>query len=62
MVRIERTLRVTRDGGSCASCSSDYSGAPAKENRGKRVLAEVEPGLVEPVNLCPDCWEREVAP
>jgi hypothetical protein len=57
-MRIERVFGGTRDGGSCASCDSDYRGAPYTEDRGVRVLAEVEPGVVEPVNLCRSCFEE----
>ena len=48
-------LGPTRDGGSCAECDQFYRGAPYQDRRGRRILAEIEPGLVEPVNLCPDC-------
>lgn len=53
---IERTVGETRDGGSCAECGGEYRGAPYDESRGVRVLAEVEPGLTEPVNLCSECY------
>ena len=58
-MRIERVLGVTRDGGSCSQCGGDYTGAPYQTDRGRRVLAEIEPGLVEPVNICSDCFEEE---
>ena len=57
-MRIERTLGRTRDGGSCSNCSGDYTGAPYSWKRGRRVLAEIGPGLVEPVNLCEDCYDE----
>lgn len=47
----------TRDGGSCSICGSDYRGRPYQEQRGKRALVRLEPGLIEPVNLCSDCAE-----
>lgn len=52
---IDRVLGRTREGGSCARCDRDYTGAPYVADRGVRVLAEIEPGLVEPVNLCKSC-------
>lgn len=57
-IEIERELGLTRDGGSCSKCDSDYTGAPYRSERGRRVLAEIEEGLVEPVNLCPECFEE----
>lgn len=57
--RVERILGLTRDGGSCSRCGSDYRGAPYRSGRGRRLLAEIEPGLVEPVNLCVDCAPEE---
>jgi len=54
---IEKVIRRTRDGGSCAECNGDYVGWPLSP-RGYRVLARIEPGLVEPVNLCPSCYEK----
>ena len=54
-MRIEETIGLMLDGGSCAICGGDYRGAPYAERRGRRVLAEVEPGLVEPINVCPSC-------
>jgi hypothetical protein len=57
-VTIVEDLRPTRDGGSCSHCNRDYRGRPFDhDERGRRVLAEIEPGVVEPVNLCPECWE-----
>ena len=53
--RVERDLGPTRDGGSCSECDSDYRGAPYQEGRGRRVLMEISPGVVEPANLCADC-------
>ena len=58
MISIERDLGRTRDGGSCAECDSGYTGAPYQDRRGRRVLAEISPGVVEPVHLCPDCYEE----
>ena len=56
---IREVLGRTRDGGSCASCDADYRGLPyVDEGRGYRVVAEIEPGLEEPINLCPDCFEE----
>lgn len=52
---VERDLGPTRDGGSCAECDQGYRGAPYTKRRGRRVMAEIEPGVVEPMNLCPDC-------
>lgn len=59
MIRIERDLGRTRDGGSCSQCGGDYTGSPYSRDRGRRVLAEIEPGVVEPVNVCPDCFEEQ---
>lgn len=59
-ISIERTLGRTEDGGSCAECGGGYRGAPYVEGRGRRVLATVEPGLIEPVHLCPDCYDDAV--
>jgi hypothetical protein len=58
-VRIERVLGQVENGGSCARCGADYRGRPFTEQRGVRALAEAEPGVVEPFNLCPDCFEAE---
>jgi len=58
-IRIERVLGQVENGGSCALCGGDYRGRPYRENRGVRVLAEAEPGVVEPFNLCPSCREGE---
>jgi hypothetical protein len=58
-MRVERTLGRTRDGGSCAECDDGYCGAPYA-NRGYRVLASSEPGVVEPFNLCPECYESHM--
>lgn len=55
-LEVVETLGRTRDGGSCSECGEGYRGAPYSEGRGRRVLAEVEPGLTEPVNLCRDCY------
>lgn len=60
MMGVELTLRRTLDGGSCAECGDGYRGAPYDEGRGFRVMAEVEPGLVEPVNLCESCHREAV--
>lgn len=57
---IEQTVGRARDGGSCAECGGEYRGSPYDEGRGVRVLAEVEPGLTEPVNLCADCYRGAV--
>lgn len=57
-MRVEKVLGPTRDGGSCANCRAGYTGAPYQERRGRRVLGEVEPGVVEPVNLCSGCFEE----
>lgn len=51
-------IETTTFGGSCAQCNTDYRGQPYYGERGHRVLAEIEPGLVEPVNLCDGCFER----
>ena len=59
-LHVEQVLRRTRDGGSCAACGSDYRGAPYSEGRGVRVLGTVEPGVTEPLNLCPDCAPERV--
>lgn len=61
-MRIVEDLGRTRDGGSCALCSRDYQGAPFAGGRGRRVLAESEPGVVEPFNLCAGCFEAETEP
>ena len=53
---VERTLGRTRDGGSCAECNDDYCGAPYP-NRGYRVLASSERGVIEPFNVCKSCYE-----
>lgn len=58
-MRIEDTVGATRDGGSCANCGRDYQGAPYSERRGRRVLAEIEPGVVEPVNICQGCHDAQ---
>lgn len=57
-IRIEDDLGRTRDGGSCCVCGGDYQGAPYAENRGRRVLKETEPGVIEPANLCRSCFEE----
>jgi hypothetical protein len=57
MSGIERDLGRTRDGGSCSRCDSDYTGSPYSRDRGRRVIAEIEPGVVEPVNVCSECFE-----
>lgn len=56
-LQVEEVLGRTGDGGSCSLCGSDYRGAPYSDGRGVRVLAAVEPGVVEPVNLCPECFD-----
>jgi hypothetical protein len=60
MNEIKEFLRRTRDGGSCANCGGDYQGKPHSP-RGARVLVETEPGVREPVNLCPDCYDEHAA-
>jgi len=60
-MKVEKVLGRTRDGGSCANCGGDYVGRPLSP-RGYRVLAHVapqtDPGVVEPMNLCPDCFDQ----
>lgn len=55
---VVETIGKTRDGGSCAECDGDYRGAPYEGGRGRRVLAVIEPGVVEPVNVCVYCYRR----
>lgn len=57
-IHIRDELGKTRDGGSCAVCNADYQGRPFSTNRGRRVLAESEPGVVEPYNICKSCFEE----
>jgi len=59
-MNVVETLGRTRDGGSCARCGGDYVGAPLSP-RGYRVLATVEPGVDEPMNICPDCYDTATA-
>lgn len=61
---VVRVVRSTHSGGSCARCDGDYSSGGAGDSpRGIRVLARIEPeehpDLVEPVNLCSNCFESE---
>jgi len=51
-------LGLVRDGGSCSVCDGDYTGSPYSWERGVRVLASSEPGIVEPYNMCPSCYDR----
>lgn len=61
MISVQEVLGLTRNGGSCSECGDDYRGSPHTDRRGRRVLAEISPGVVEPVNLCKDCFHAEVS-
>jgi hypothetical protein len=59
MIAVDGVQRRTRNGGSCALCDRPYVGAETDGPRGYRVVATLVDGSVEPVNLCPSCYERE---
>lgn len=56
---IERVISRTYNGGSCSQCEGEYYGYPYSDRQGYRVIREIEPGVKEPVNMCPDCFEEE---